>query len=123
LGGDGVAKEEEGREEGRRGQDVCAAMGDLAEVATKEEPGPPEEEEETVCCSQVSVIQRAPERRPLGRPFPASFTTCTVPFKKRDSSKEWAPYCLKLCLALDPPSFALTTEEKLYIDRRVAETR
>ena len=27
------------------------------------------------------------------RPFPASFTTCTVPFKKRDSSKEWAPYC------------------------------
>ena len=54
---------------------------------------------------QVSVIQRTPEKQEEdarhfperqeedARHFPASFTTCTVPFKKRDSSKEWAPYC------------------------------
>ena len=85
------------------------------------------------------MIRRNPKQHEphSGGDFPASFTTCTVPFKKLDPVKEWSPYCQvpsvqaarsnlplqQLSLSLVPPTFALTMEEKLFIDRRVAETR
>lgn len=73
--------------------------------------------------NQVSVIKKAPANYNQ-EAFPASFTNMLVPFKKRESAKEWIPYCQKLSLSLKgSPSLTLTTEESLFIDQRVAETK
>jgi len=73
--------------------------------------------------NQVSVIKRTPASSNQ-EAFPASFTNTLVPFKKRESAKEWIPYCQKLSLSLQgSPSFTLSSEESLFIDQRVAETK
>jgi len=73
--------------------------------------------------NQVSVIKKNPIKSDKDD-FPASFMNNLVPFKKRDSVKEWIPYCQKLSLSLQgSPSVRLTCEESMFIDQRVSETK